>query len=492
MEHTISGLDSNALGNIPETIDAGSIDSIIETNEDAKAGKEAMSMRESTGPLDLNSANSPESPNSAQRMEEDGSLIPASPNSSGKEEVAQWLMTLNLEYLIDTFYKQGYDDINVIRELNEQDLDALGIDKTGVRKKLLLYVKKLRNRNKTDDVLEEEDDGSLETVSGDGSEPSLADSQLGGNITGRKRSLGSSLDSSREKKKRKKKRRSPYRCSKCCMFKVQSINKHNSHKCDEKLVGHTFENCPTQNLRAHPEEQESRRKQKASDRKKKEKRTKKPKPEGMTSVSPVKGVVATGNSGNTMGVEGGVADDKVDINGLSNVDWDTFRERELRKMSQSPYAGLFNGPQRTQGMLMIVQKYYDLKNKVEELKSKKKRVDYVDTADLSSLVDPVEGSIEVINSSLEDHQSVGGNEGDQGYSQTHGTVPGVVGGGHSNLPLLVSGEQGHHSEMDTDHQHELMNHVGQVLSSTLANQHSHQHAHHTGTVLEDKEDRITG
>jgi len=251
--------------------------------------------------------------------------------------------------------------MNVIRELNEQDLDALGIDKTGVRKKLLLYVKKLRNRNKSDDGMDD-DEESLENVSGDGSEPSLNDSQLGGPITGRKRSLSGSMDSSRERKK-KKKRRSPYRCSKCCMFKVQSINKHNSHKCDEKLLMHTFENCPTQNLRAHPEEQESRRKQKASDRKKKEKRTKKPKPEGINAVSPVKGVVPPGNPGNPI-VESVGGDDKVDINGLSNVDWDTFRERELRKMSQSPYAGLFSGPQRTQGMLMIVQKYYDLKNKV--------------------------------------------------------------------------------------------------------------------------------
>ena len=40
-----------------------------------------------------------------------------------RERLSKW----NLDQFADTFLNNGYDDIEVIRQINEKDLDAMGI-----------------------------------------------------------------------------------------------------------------------------------------------------------------------------------------------------------------------------------------------------------------------------------------------------------------------------------------------------------------------------
>jgi len=109
---------------------------------------------------------------------------------------------------VQHFERAGYDDLKVLCALNDSDLDAMGIDKPGTRKKFLIYAKELAEQN------------SKTTSTG--------------------------------------KRNMPYRCTKCCQFKVRSLD-GKPHRCDESLIGHSFDQCPTRNIRRHPEERKRRR-----------------------------------------------------------------------------------------------------------------------------------------------------------------------------------------------------------------------------------------
>merc|ERR1712137_172888 len=53
------------------------------------------------------------------------------------DNVSLWLSECGLNDYIHTFKTAGYDDINLIKILNDEDLDAMGIDKPGTRKKIL-------------------------------------------------------------------------------------------------------------------------------------------------------------------------------------------------------------------------------------------------------------------------------------------------------------------------------------------------------------------
>merc|ERR1712063_56525 len=59
------------------------------------------------------------------------------------DNVSLWLTECGLGDYIHTFKTAGYDDINLIKILNEEDLDAMGIDKPGTRKKILFYAAQL-------------------------------------------------------------------------------------------------------------------------------------------------------------------------------------------------------------------------------------------------------------------------------------------------------------------------------------------------------------
>ena len=124
------------------------------------------------------------------------------------EEVRNWLERIGMAAYYEHFKQAGYDDLKVICDLDERDLDAMGIDKPGARKKFLICAKVLAQEH-------------------------------GKVVGGGKRSM-------------------PYRCTKCCQFKIRSLD-GKAHRCDPALLNHAFADCPTRNIRRHPEERKRRK-----------------------------------------------------------------------------------------------------------------------------------------------------------------------------------------------------------------------------------------
>lgn len=143
------------------------------------------------------------------------------------DDVSLWLQECGLGEYVQVFKTAGYDDINLIKILNEEDLDAMGIDKPGTRKKILMYADQLKQITETplhSPIIEHQQRA-----------PSQSPSKPKGNS-----------------------RANPYRCTKCCEFKIRSLD-GKAHQCKPELVGHSWENCPTQNIRQHPEERQRRK-----------------------------------------------------------------------------------------------------------------------------------------------------------------------------------------------------------------------------------------
>lgn len=124
------------------------------------------------------------------------------------EEVRSWLERNGMAAYYEHFKQAGYDDLKVICDLDARDLDAMGIDKPGTRKKFLICAKELAQ-------------------------------EQGKTTSGNKRSM-------------------PYRCTKCCQFKIRSLD-GKAHRCDPALLNHSFADCPTRNIRRHPEERKRRK-----------------------------------------------------------------------------------------------------------------------------------------------------------------------------------------------------------------------------------------
>merc|ERR1712063_64413 len=140
------------------------------------------------------------------------------------DNVSLWLTECGLGDYIHTFKTAGYDDINLIKILNEEDLDAMGIDKPGTRKKILFYASQLKEPHPA-------------TIS----TPLVERTST----TSSPRPKGNS-------------RANPYRCTKCCEYKIRSLD-GKAHQCNPDLIGHSWDRCPTQNLRQHPEERQRRK-----------------------------------------------------------------------------------------------------------------------------------------------------------------------------------------------------------------------------------------
>merc|ERR1712063_228642 len=139
------------------------------------------------------------------------------------DNVSLWLTECGLGDYIHTFKTAGYDDINLIKILNEEDLDAMGIDKPGTRKKILFYAGQLKQ------------DTDPQIVAPLEQRPVASPSRPKGNS-----------------------RANPYRCTKCCEYKIRSLD-GKAHQCNPELIGHSWDRCPTQNLRQHPEERQRRK-----------------------------------------------------------------------------------------------------------------------------------------------------------------------------------------------------------------------------------------
>ena len=60
------------------------------------------------------------------------------------DDIHSWFTENKLDMLEDVFTKNGYDDLEVIAEINETDLDAMQITLPGHRKKILLRVHQLK------------------------------------------------------------------------------------------------------------------------------------------------------------------------------------------------------------------------------------------------------------------------------------------------------------------------------------------------------------
>jgi len=61
------------------------------------------------------------------------------------DELSVWLSGLGLNEYNSTFVNSGFDDMSIIKEINEKDLIDMGISKPGHRKKLLIGVEKIKN-----------------------------------------------------------------------------------------------------------------------------------------------------------------------------------------------------------------------------------------------------------------------------------------------------------------------------------------------------------
>ena len=65
---------------------------------------------------------------------------------SAPEDVALWLEGLKLSRYAAAFEAAGYDDASMIPELDEKDLDAIGVELPGHRKRLLINGRREKER----------------------------------------------------------------------------------------------------------------------------------------------------------------------------------------------------------------------------------------------------------------------------------------------------------------------------------------------------------
>ena len=60
------------------------------------------------------------------------------------ETVEEWLKALKLEEYLGRFYEEGFDDLDAVKELEQEDLGSLGVTKKGHLKKLEKAIVKLK------------------------------------------------------------------------------------------------------------------------------------------------------------------------------------------------------------------------------------------------------------------------------------------------------------------------------------------------------------
>lgn len=60
--------------------------------------------------------------------------------------VCEWLRALNLGQYAESFLDNGYDDLEICKQVGEPDLDAIGVENPQHRHKLLKSVRQLREK----------------------------------------------------------------------------------------------------------------------------------------------------------------------------------------------------------------------------------------------------------------------------------------------------------------------------------------------------------
>lgn len=68
--------------------------------------------------------------------------------SNGPTIVYEWLKTLQLCQYVESFIDNGYDDLEVCKQIGDPDLDAIGVITPHHREKLLRAVERLRDEDK--------------------------------------------------------------------------------------------------------------------------------------------------------------------------------------------------------------------------------------------------------------------------------------------------------------------------------------------------------
>uniref|UniRef100_A0A668ASP2 Sterile alpha motif domain-containing protein 5 n=1 Tax=Myripristis murdjan TaxID=586833 RepID=A0A668ASP2_9TELE len=68
--------------------------------------------------------------------------------SQGANLVFEWLSKLNLAQYVESFVDNGYDDLEVCKQIGEPDLDAIGVHIEYHRHRVLTAVQKLREEDK--------------------------------------------------------------------------------------------------------------------------------------------------------------------------------------------------------------------------------------------------------------------------------------------------------------------------------------------------------
>lgn len=67
--------------------------------------------------------------------------------SQGPNIILQWLSKLHLAQYVESFLDNGYDDLEVCKQIGEPDLDAIGVHIEYHRHRLLSAVRKLRDED---------------------------------------------------------------------------------------------------------------------------------------------------------------------------------------------------------------------------------------------------------------------------------------------------------------------------------------------------------
>lgn len=78
----------------------------------------------------------------------EGLLIPCFKMSQGPNLVLEWLSKLNLAQYVESFIDNGYDDLEVCKQIGEPDLDAIGVHIEYHRHRLLAAVQKLKDEDR--------------------------------------------------------------------------------------------------------------------------------------------------------------------------------------------------------------------------------------------------------------------------------------------------------------------------------------------------------
>jgi hypothetical protein len=63
--------------------------------------------------------------------------------------VEEWLRSLNLVHYTQAFLDNGYDDLEICKQIGDPDLDAIGVDEESHRKDILKAVQVLREKGGT-------------------------------------------------------------------------------------------------------------------------------------------------------------------------------------------------------------------------------------------------------------------------------------------------------------------------------------------------------